>query len=100
MICYVTVKDLNLWDGQCLRGRLARMNVPENIVRNPQRQSAIREFKSRVREETPGNPTRWLPTPPTTSLAPAEKAKAKSSESAPSSCSWVAFINNHSRHLY
>ena len=32
---------------------LARMNVPENIVRNPQRQSAIRKFKTRVREETP-----------------------------------------------
>ena len=30
---------------------LARMNVPENLVRNPQRQSAIREFKTRVREE-------------------------------------------------
>ena len=49
---------------------LARMNVPENIVRNPQRQSAIREFKTRVREETPESPTRWLPTPPTTSSAP------------------------------
>ena len=45
---------------------LARMNVPENIVRNPQRQSAIREFKARVREETPESPSRWLPTPPTT----------------------------------
>ena len=38
---------------------LAPMNVPENIVRNPQRQSAIREFKTRVREETPDSPTRW-----------------------------------------
>ncbi|CAH3118604.1 unnamed protein product, partial [Porites lobata] len=45
---------------------LARMNVPENLVRNPQRQSAIREFKARVREETPESLSRWLPTPPVT----------------------------------
>ena len=57
---------------------LARMNVPENIVRNPQRQSAIREFKTRVREETPESPTRWLPTPPTTSSAPAKRRIAAS----------------------
>ena len=43
---------------------LARMNVPENLVRNPQRQSAIREFKTRVRDATPDSPSRWLPTPP------------------------------------
>ena len=43
--------------------RLARMNVPENLVRNPQRQSAIREFKTRVRDETPDSPSRWLPRP-------------------------------------
>ena len=30
---------------------LVRMNVPENIVRNPQRQSTIRELKTRVREK-------------------------------------------------
>ena len=29
------------------------MNVPENLVRNPQRRSVIREFKTRVTEETP-----------------------------------------------
>ena len=57
---------------------LARMNVPENIVRNPQRQSAIREFKTRVREETPESPTRWLPTPPTTSSSPAKRRRAAS----------------------
>ena len=28
---------------------LAQMNIPENIVRNPQRQSAIREFETRVK---------------------------------------------------
>ena len=54
---------------------LARMNVPENIVRNPQRQSAIREFKTRVRDETPESPTRWLPPPPTTSSAPVKKQR-------------------------
>jgi len=30
---------------------LARMNVPENLVCNPQRQSAIHEFKTRVRDD-------------------------------------------------
>ena len=52
---------------------LARVNVPENIVRNPQKQSAIREFKTREREETPESPTRWLTTPPTTSSGPVIK---------------------------
>ena len=45
---------------------LARVNVPENLVRNPQRQSAIREFKERVRDETPNSPSRWLRSPPVT----------------------------------
>ena len=54
---------------------LARMNVPENLVRNPQRQSAIREFKARVREETPESPSRWLPTPPNTTSSPAKKTE-------------------------
>ena len=56
---------------------LARMNVPENIVRNPQRQSAIREFKARVSEETPDSPSRWLPTPPSTS-SPVKRRRAAS----------------------
>ena len=30
-----------------LASGLARMNVPENLVHNPQRQSAIRQFKAR-----------------------------------------------------
>ena len=49
---------------------LARMNVPENLVRNPQRQSAVREFKTRLKDKTPTSPhSRWLltPTPPSTS---------------------------------
>lgn len=49
---------------------LARMNVPENLVRNPQRQSAVREFKTRLKNKTPTSPySRWLltPTPPSTS---------------------------------
>ena len=53
------------------------MNVPENLVRNPERQSAIREFKARVREETPESPSRWLPTPPVT-LSSVKKAGAES----------------------
>ena len=57
--------------------RLAQMNVPENIVRNPQRQSAIWEFKVRVREETPDSPSCWLLTPPYTS-SPVKRRRAAS----------------------
>ena len=32
---------------------LERMNVQENLVRNPQRQSAIQEFNATVRHEPP-----------------------------------------------
>ena len=56
---------------------LARMNIPENIVRNPQRQSAIREFKARVREETSDSPSSWLPTPPSAS-SPVRRRRAAS----------------------
>ena len=68
---------------------LARMNVPENIVRNPQRQSAIREFKTRVREETPESPTRWLPTPPTTSSAPVKKQRRRVESPRPQAVRWL-----------
>ena len=68
---------------------LARMNVPENIVRNPQRQSAIREFKARVREETPESPSRWLPTPPTTSSAPVKKQRRRVESPRPQAVRWL-----------
>ena len=77
---------------------LARMNTPENIVRNPQRQSAIREFKARVREQTPDSPSRWLPTPPSTS-SPRDKAKTENSKPSPSRCSLVTIINHNNRHF-
>ena len=68
---------------------LAQMNVPENIVRNPQRQSAIREFKTRVREETPESPTRWLPTPPTTNSAPVKKQRRRVESPRPQAVRWL-----------
>ena len=68
---------------------LARMNVPENLVRNPQRQSAIREFKTRVRDETPDSPSRWLPTPPTTSSAPVEKQRRRAASPRPQAVRWL-----------
>ena len=67
---------------------LARMNVPENLVRNPQRQSAIREFKTRVREETPESPSRWLPTPPST-VAPVRKQRRKAESPRPQAVRWL-----------
>ena len=68
---------------------LARMNVPENLVRNPQRQNAIREFKARVREETPESPSRWLPTPPTTSSAPVKKQRRRVESPRPQAVRWL-----------
>ena len=68
---------------------LARMNVPENIVRNSQRQSAIQEFKARVREETPESPTRWLPTPPTTSSGPVKKQRRRVDSPRPQPVRWL-----------
>ena len=68
---------------------LARMNVPENLVRNPQRQSAIREFKTRVRKETPDSPSRWLPTPPTTSSAPVKKQRRRVESPRPQAVRWL-----------
>ena len=67
---------------------LAQMNVPENIVRNPQRQSAIREFKARVREETPDSPSRWLRTPPSTS-SPVKKQRRRAASPRPQAVRWL-----------
>ena len=67
---------------------LARMNIPENIVRNPQRQSAIREFKARVREETPDSPSRWLPTQPSTS-SPVQKRRWRAASPRPQADRWL-----------
>ena len=68
---------------------LARMNVPENLVRNPQRQSAIREFKTRVREETPDSPSRWLPTPPITISVPVKKQRRRVESPRPQAVRWL-----------
>lgn len=67
---------------------LARMNVPENLVRNPQRQSTIREFKARVRDETPNSPSRWLPTPPSTS-SPVKKQRSRMASPRPEAARWL-----------
>ena len=67
---------------------LARMNVPENLVRNPLRQSAIREFKARVRQETPDSPSRWLPTPPPTS-SPVKKQRRRMPSPRPQAVRWL-----------
>ena len=67
---------------------LSRMNVPENIVRNPQRQSALQEFKARVREETPDSPSSWLPTPPSTS-PPVKKQRRRTASPRPQAVRWL-----------
>ena len=57
-----------------------------NLVRNPQRQSAIREFKTR--DETPYSPSRWLPTLPSTS-SPATKQKRRVESPRPQVARWL-----------
>ena len=64
------------------------MNVPENLVRNPQRQSAIREFKARVKEETSESPSRWLPTPPVT-VSPMRKKRRRVESTRPQVVRWL-----------
>ena len=64
------------------------MNIPENIVRNPQRQSAIRDFKTGIRDETPNSPSRWLPTQP--SNEPTVKKQRRRIESPrPQAARWL-----------
>ena len=67
---------------------LTRMNVPENLVRNPQRQTAIREFKKRVRDETPDSLSRLLPSPPSTS-SPMKKQKQRAASPRPQAVRWL-----------
>ena len=67
---------------------LARMNVPENLVRNPQRQNVICEFKTRVRDETPDRPSRWLPTPASTS-SPVKKQRRRVLSPRPEAARWL-----------
>ena len=67
---------------------LARMNVPEKLIRNLQSQSATREFKARVREETPESPSRWLPTPPVT-LSSVKKQRRSVESPRPQGVRWL-----------
>ena len=67
---------------------LARLNVPENLVHNHQRQNVIREFKTRVTEETPDSPSRWLPTPPSTS-SPVKKQVKRFASPRPQAVRWL-----------
>ena len=67
---------------------LDRMNVLENLVRNPQRQSAIREFKARMRDETPNSPSRWLPSPPVT-VSPVKKQRRRNASPRPEAVHWL-----------
>ena len=48
---------------------LAKMNAPEDLVRNERRRGALREFKTRLGETDIGDSSVWNPTPP-----PSEKS--------------------------
>ena len=67
---------------------LARKNVSENLVRNPQRQSAIQEFKTQVRDKMPDSPSHWLPTPPSTS-SPGKKQRRREASPHPQGVRWL-----------
>ena len=70
------------------KGLARAKNVPENLVRDPQRQSAIREFKVRVRDETPNSPSRWLPSPPVT-VSPVKKQRRRNASLRPEAVRWL-----------
>ena len=70
------------------------MNIPENLVQNLQRQSAIREFKARVREETLESPARWLPIPPTTTSSPVKKQRKRFASPRPQARTLAAIIDS------
>ena len=67
---------------------LERMNFPENLVCNPQRQSAIREFKAKVRDETPNSPSRWLRSPPVT-VSPVKKKQQRNASPRLEAVRWL-----------
>ena len=67
---------------------LARMNAPEKLVCNQQRQSTVRDFKTTLREETPSSPARWLPSPPPTS-SPPKKQRRRAVSPRPQAVRWL-----------
>ena len=67
---------------------LERMNVPENLVRNPLRESAIQEFKARVRDETPNSPSRWLRSPPVM-VSPVKKQRQRNASPRLEAVRWL-----------
>ena len=67
---------------------LARMNISENLVCNPLRQSAIGEFKAKVRDETPNSPFRWLPSPPVM-VSPVKKQWQRNASPRPEAVRWL-----------
>jgi len=70
---------------------LTRMNVPENLVRHPQRQSTIRDFKTRLREETPSSRASWLPSPPPTSSS-AKKQRWRAASPRHHAARWLRLL--------
>ena len=50
------------------------------------------EGATRVREETSESPTRWLPTPPTTSSAPVEKQRRRVESLHPQAVRWLRLL--------
>ena len=67
---------------------LVQLNVPENLVHNPQKQSAIREFKARVRDEIPNRASRWLSGPPVT-VSPVKKQRRSNANPHPEAVRWL-----------
>lgn len=55
---------------------LAKMNAPENLIRNAQRKQALRNYKSKGHQEPEGN--EWFPTPSPFEPRPAKARKRAS----------------------
>lgn len=51
----------------------------------------MREFKSRVSDETPQSPSRWLPTPPS-ALLPVKKQRRRVASPPPQAVHWLKLL--------
>ncbi|CAH3174765.1 unnamed protein product, partial [Porites lobata] len=63
-------------------------SLPTAVEEEVMKSSAIREFKARVREETPERPSRWLPTPPVT-LSSVKKQRRRVESPRPQAVRWL-----------
>ena len=75
---------------------LAKMNAPEDLVRNERRRQALREFKSRQGED---DPSLWLPTPPPSAQPSVRKSRPSPTRNLPTPRSGKTPASHQTREL-